>query len=196
MPVEHYQKVFRSFMDTIIAYFVHKRSPDGQVSQTNPLEQYVCIIETEGAGWKNASLAFLRMLVQETNVYYPDRLQEVIVLGVSTTIKAIWRVASPVVHPRTRKKVRLLSHSEIRPAMQKLVAAEVLPSIYGGRAPPSPNGTIEASIGALAAATWKRLDFGLCSQAATEEREAKERKRQLQASSRASSWWSCCSGRE
>lgn len=162
LPVEHFQRRFRAAMDAMIVHFLLKRT--GNISASNPLEQYVCVIETKGAGWSNVSLAIIKMLVQETNVYYPDRLQEIIVLGVTASIKGIWRLASPLVHPRTRKKVNLVRHGDIQTTMLELVPATNLPSTYGGVAPPFPDPAeatgLDAAAGAIAAAAWRQL--GLC----------------------------------
>lgn len=169
MPLPLYEAGFRATMDAIICFFLHKRTTaQGNFGERqNALEQYVVVIDTEGAGWNNVSLDFLRMMVRETTVNYPDRLQEVVVLGASQKIKAIWRVAEPLVHPRTRKKVRLISKADVNAAMQRMVPHESLPSTWGGAAPPLalPQSqevtSLEDRAGRLAAETWRRLGLQL-----------------------------------
>lgn len=162
LPLHLVQKTFRAFMDAMILYFLRRRR--SRLCERNPLEQYVCVIETEGAGWANVATSVLKMLVNETNLYYPDRLQEVIVMGVNTTIRAIWSVASNLVHPRTRKKVSLVAWSAAQATMERLVAREHLPSTYGGDAPAfqkpedSESLGLEARVGAIAAGAWQYLE--------------------------------------
>merc|ERR1712183_386856 len=126
-------------------------------------EQYVAVIECEGADWPNARVSALRMFVQEANLHFPDRLQEFIVLGVNQTVRGIWKFASPMVHPRTRKKVRLVLREEVQEVMQNLVPFDRLPATYGGNAPPikSPEEatSLEEEVGAIAAAVWKHASL-------------------------------------
>merc|ERR1712187_450918 len=101
------------------------------------------------------------MLVQETNVFYPDRVQEVILLGVSVTIRAIWNIAKNLVHHRTQKKVQLIPYDQVNATMQQLIPAERLPRNYGGQAPALPEPgqatSLEAQAGMIAAASWRYL---------------------------------------
>jgi len=156
VPLDVFQRSFRAYMDAI-AIHLWSRRPDA--TDTNQLEQYVCVIDTEGAGWANASLDVLKMMVKETNTFYPDRLQQVVVLGVTGTVRAMWRVAAPVVHPRTRKKVKLVGIADVRSTMQQLLSPNCLPSTYGGTAPPllPPDQAVDldARVGALAARIWR-----------------------------------------
>jgi len=159
-PVHVLQRQFRAYMDAIIVHLLQRRP---ELAATNPLEQYVCVIDAAGAGWANVSTEFFRMLVSETDRHYPDRLQEVIVLGVNATVRTIWRVAagSGIVHPRSQKKVRMVAPEKVEAVMRGLVPEQTLPADYGGRAPALGNpallgdGLSAQHVGALASAIWQ-----------------------------------------
>jgi hypothetical protein len=148
-------------MDAIILHMLQRRP---ELAATNPLEQYVCVIDAAGAGWANVSMEFFRMLVSETNTHYPDRLQEVIVLGVNATVRTIWRVGagSGIVHPRSQKKVKMVAPDKVKSVMRGLVPEEALPADYGGCAPALEHpallgeGLSAQHVGALASAIWQR----------------------------------------
>lgn len=207
------QRCFRSLMDVVVLELVARRTGSHNISPKNPLEQYVCVIETEGCGWSNMSMPVLKMLVRETNVFFPDRLQEIIVLGAAASIRAIWRLASPLVHPRTQRKVQLVGRHDVKKVMQRLVPLSQLPPEYGGEgaplADPSEGGDIESCAGAIAASAWRRASL----QVDTANSETSDRSRPGSVSSRHQSrscngffmsapdllakalgGWSCCGG--
>merc|ERR1739845_191010 len=84
----------------------------------------------------NFALPIMKLLVHESNVHYPDRLQEVYVLGVNLVIRAIFNVIYPLLHPRTRRKINLVGPYENDEVMQSLLPPDILPSTYGGAAKP------------------------------------------------------------
>jgi len=163
VPINQMQQNFRSFMDAIILHFLRKRSGIAGAANTNPMEQYLCIVDTEGAGWSNVALSVIKMLVRETNFYYPDRLQEVLVLGVNSTVQGIWRMAAPLVHPRTRKKVSLIANQDAPGRLLALIDREVLPAHWGGEAPEfglpmeAEGSDLASRVGTIAAAAWRHL---------------------------------------
>lgn len=169
LRIEVLQRMFRSFMDVVILHFLWSRPSRcaskglAGLSANNPLEQYVCVLDCEGVSWSNASATMLKTFIQETNVNFPDRLQEVIVLGVNSTVRGIWGLAAPMVHPRTRKKVRLVLREEVKQVMQSLVPFDRLPCTFGGNAPafkgPEEATCLEEEVGAIAAAVWKHASL-------------------------------------
>lgn len=158
LPLEVFQRRFRASMDAIAVHLQRQRGK-GQALSLNPLEQFLCIIDAEGAGWSNFSIPVLKMMVTEANVNFPERLQELLILGSSATIRAIWRVASSLLDSRTRRKVRLLARSEEAAALQVRVAREFLPPAYGGSGPsfkPAGEATnLEEAAGVVAASAWE-----------------------------------------
>jgi len=159
VPITQMQQTFRAFMDAIILHLLRRRSSESR--PTNVLEQYLVVIDPEGSGWSNVSLPVVKMLVRETNLYYPDRLQEILVLGVNSTIQMIWRMASPLVHPRTRKKVSLVANKDISATLLRHVDQQLLPTNWGGEASrfptPAEAGGLSDRVGAIAAAAWGHL---------------------------------------
>lgn len=158
MSVPALQRQFRAFMDAIILHMLQRRPG---LAETNALEQYICVVDAADAGWANASMGFARMLLAETNTYYPERLQEVIVLGVNVTIRMIWRVLARITHPRTQKKVKMVPPDEVASFMRELVPEEGLPADYGGCAPALEDpalleyGLSARHVGALASEIWE-----------------------------------------
>mmetsp|Transcript_121634 Transcript_121634/g.303501 ORF Transcript_121634/g.303501 Transcript_121634/m.303501 type:complete len:579 (+) Transcript_121634:36-1772(+) len=156
VPITQIQQTFRAYMDAIILHLLRRRSSESR--PTNVLEQYLCVIDTEGAGWNNVGLPLVKMLVRETNLYYPDRLQEILVLGVNSTVQTMWRMASPLVHPRTRKKVSLVAHKDIPATLLRHIEQQLLPTNWGGEGPrfptPAEAGGLSDRVGAIAAAAF------------------------------------------
>merc|ERR1719282_2089931 len=64
-----------------------------------------------------------------------------------------------MLHPRTRKKVRLVLREEVNQAMQELIPFDRLPSTFGGNANAFVDAdqatNLEEEVGAIAAAVWK-----------------------------------------
>ncbi|CAK0819828.1 unnamed protein product, partial [Prorocentrum cordatum] len=159
MSVPALQLQFRAYMDAISLHMLLRRP---ELAATNTLEQYVCVIDAADAGLANCSMGFFRMLLEETSTHYPERVQEVVVLGVNATVRMIWSTASGLAHPRTRKKLKMIPPGDLTTFMRGLVAEEGLPADYGGRAPAleDPNllgeGVSARHVGALASAIWER----------------------------------------
>jgi len=158
LKVETLRKMFRAFQDAIILQLLRQRSG---VSQTNPLEQYLVVIDMDGAGWSNVSLSALKMLVCETTTKYPDRVQEFVLLGFNSTARRIWSVLAPFVHPRTRQKVKMVAPDDAVGLMSSLIERDLLPSTYGGTGKPfaeDEGSCLADRLGVIAADAWNFLE--------------------------------------
>jgi hypothetical protein len=133
-PLSVFEEFYRGIVDAVIAHMLLARSKSGGISKTNPLEQYTLVMDTTGAGRQNFSLEAVKMMVHEGKVHYADRLAQVVVLGTGFLVESLWSIASPLIHPRTRKKVRMVSTADVRQFMRTLVDEDVLPMEWGGRA--------------------------------------------------------------
>merc|ERR1711977_103355 len=93
------QAGYRATVDAVIAHLLHKRS--SQISGSNPLEQYVLVFESDGAGWSNFSTQIVKIMVQESNRHYPERLARIYVINCNNFVRTCFHIASPMLHPRT-----------------------------------------------------------------------------------------------
>jgi len=158
VPAKSFQRFYRAIVDVVSMHSLCKRT--GNISPSNTLEQYLLVIDMEGAGFSNFSLQGVQLMVAESNTNYPDRLSQVYVLGCNATVLGIWHMTQQVIHPRTRRKVQLISSSDVRKTMMELVDPELLPPHYGGSAPAWPRTgeakTLDEKAGPLAAEVWRR----------------------------------------
>jgi len=120
-------------MDAVVAHFMLQRT--STVSRLNPLEQYVCFLDLRQAGWQNFSRDWVKMMARESAHHYADRLANVYVLFPNPIFQALWRMASPLLHPRTLRKVQLIPHDKVPDFVGSLIEApESVPVEYGGEA--------------------------------------------------------------
>eukprot|EP00931_Biecheleriopsis_adriatica_P035137 TRINITY_DN20238_c0_g1_i1.p1 TRINITY_DN20238_c0_g1~~TRINITY_DN20238_c0_g1_i1.p1 ORF type:complete len:555 (+),score=94.34 TRINITY_DN20238_c0_g1_i1:51-1667(+) len=157
-PDDLFRGFYRGIVDAVIGHLLLKR--DQELSATNPLEQYVLVLDVMGATRKNFAMSGVKVMISESTANYPDRLAQIYLLGVNMGVQALWAVVSPMVHPRTRKKVELVSAAKAPEVMQHLVGgAERLPREYGGTgtdlASPDKAKTLEERGGKLAARVWQ-----------------------------------------
>eukprot|EP00913_Durusdinium_trenchii_P012914 g12126.t1 len=78
---ETFRSFYRGMVDSIIAHLLMKRRP--QLSDTNPFEQYVLVLDVLGATRRNFSMTAIQVMIHESNNYYPDRVAQIFVLGVN-----------------------------------------------------------------------------------------------------------------
>jgi hypothetical protein len=149
----------RTTLDSLIAHLLFNRT--AEISESNPLEQYVLIIDAEGATSRNFSLQTLKTMIRESSSRYPDRVAQIGILGVNNTVSMVFGMASKFLHPRTKKKVHCVRRSEVQDFMRKLVNPELLPVEYGGSGPtmplPSHCCDLSGSVGSILASVWDRL---------------------------------------
>jgi len=153
----------RSTMDALIAHQMHRRG--GTISESNPLEYCTLVFEVQDVSWSSVSKAAFKTLIHEAKTHYPDKLQFCLVLGCSATVRAMWRMLSPLFKPRTRRMVELVTSADAPAMMQGLVAREKLPLEYGGTASNWP-GPQEATclkdyLGILGEEAWRHLGVDL-----------------------------------
>lgn len=156
---ETFRCFYRGMVDSIIAHFLLKRRPE--LDDRNPLEQYVVVLDVRGAVRQNFSMTAIKVMIQESNTYYPDCVAQIFVLGVNMAVRRLWSIVSPMVQPRTRKKTQLITTDEVAPLMRRLVHPEQLTEEYGGRAPdfpaPADARSVAEMAGRVCADTWETL---------------------------------------
>lgn len=159
-PIEQIRQTFRAIMDAFLHHSLRKRRGP---TRTNPLEQYVCLVDAQGAGWKNVRLGIVKMLVQETNMYFPDMVQEIYILSVSHMVHTVWNMAVPLLHPRTRKKVKLVKTDDVPSTLQGIIDEHLLPTTLGGLGPPfvlpSEANNLSEAVGQIAATGWRHFQL-------------------------------------
>ncbi|CAE7504682.1 SFH1 [Symbiodinium natans] len=156
---EAFRTLYRGLADAVIMHLLQKRST--QMSELNPLEQYVLVIDVAGATRSNFSMAAVKVMISESNANYPDRVAEMFVLGANMVVRSLWSLVSPMVHPRTRHKVHMVGPAEVPETMRRLVgSSELVPEEYGGtgrRLPaPTESRNVVDMAGRLAAGAWDR----------------------------------------
>jgi hypothetical protein len=153
----------RATVDTAITHQLQRRKT--RLSRENPLEQYLLVFEAEGSGWANFSLKVIKIMLREAEEHYPDRLAQCLILRCNHVVKGIWKMVSPLLHPRTRRKVNLVGAKDVNRIMQQYVPIENLPPNYGGTGnswfDPTDAETIGEYAGNLAEKTWQGLGMEL-----------------------------------
>lgn len=171
MSQEFMQSGYRAIVDCVIAHLLHKRC--SQVNGANPLEQYVLVWESEGAGWSNFTTQIAKTMVKESNSHYPERLAQILILNCTHFVRLCFQMVSPMLHPRTVKKTKLITSDKVAGVMQSLVEPEKLPIEYGGSAPswssPIAARNMTERMGAVVAATHRRLGLMTAGEEAEEE---------------------------
>ncbi|CAJ1423409.1 unnamed protein product, partial [Effrenium voratum] len=159
ITAESFRQVYRGLVDSVIAHLLQKRQ--AKMNDSNPLEQYVLVLDVMGASRQNFSMTSVKVMIEESNNRYPDRVAQIFVLGVNLAVRSLWSIISPMVHPRTRKKVQLISSEQVPCLMRRLVDPARLPQEYGGSAPnltaPADAKNLTEMAGALAVAAWDNL---------------------------------------
>jgi len=159
MSSELLRSGYRSTVDGIIAHLLSKRS--SKVSATNPLEQYVLVFDSEGAGWSNFSTEIVKIMVNESNNHYPERLARIYVVNCTSFSRYCFKLCSGMLHPRTVKKTQFITTDQVPALMTDLVDLDKLPVEYGGNAtswvPPSAARNLDEQTGVILAKTYRRL---------------------------------------
>lgn len=160
--VDFFRQILRGMIDVACASMLVNRS--SEVSVTNPLEQYIFVLDVRGATANNCNWTGIQTCLFESAYHYPDRVAQLYLLGVNTFVRAWWQTVAALAHPRSRQKVRLITSSEINDYMCKLVDPALLPPEYGGFGPNLPCATkarnLQEHVGRLAVQTWQAL--GVC----------------------------------
>lgn len=149
----------RSTLDAVMAHLLHKR--DG-LSETNPLERHMLVIDAKDCGWSNFSKDNLMIMQRDSTNIYTERLGKVVIVNVDRTIEFIWsQVVVRLLHPRTKRKVILERRGTTTPYLPTLIDPDILPRDYGGNADsfaePGQADTLAGRVGAITAAVWERV---------------------------------------
>mmetsp|Transcript_31937 Transcript_31937/g.69821 ORF Transcript_31937/g.69821 Transcript_31937/m.69821 type:complete len:424 (-) Transcript_31937:133-1404(-) len=164
LPAEVFERGYRATMDAMVEHMLNRRS-ENSLSATNPLEQFVLVVELQGAGWRNFATEHYKIMVREGSIHYPERLAMAVLLRPNIASQAAWNLVKPLLPARTRKKVKLVPEAEVPSFMKALVSKEVLPEAYGGEAKnwllPEQSQNLEDLCGPLAAASWRRAGYEL-----------------------------------
>lgn len=161
-PTSLLESGYRATLDSIINHLLLNRVSNGGLSMTNPLEQFAVFLDLQGTGWKNFALSTIKLMNAESNDRYFDRMQKVYVLSPPGLFSAWWGLTSPILHPRTRRKVQIVKAHEVPTFVRDLIRDDsVIPREWGGMAPnwpePSRCRTFEEKAGVLAANAMRKL---------------------------------------
>lgn len=156
--IEVLQQGYRATLDSIRFHLASARGTT--MSPTNPLEQFVVMLDVQATGLNNFSVEAMKMIVRESDAHYNDLLSQFFVLFPNSVFQFFWKVVSPLLHDRTKRKIRLIPEAEVPQLISSLVAKpELVPREFGGEAPnwPLPEScvTLQDMGGALAAAAWR-----------------------------------------
>lgn len=195
MSEETVERGYRAYADVVVAHLLHKRGC--QVSGSNPLEQYVMVFEAKDVGWSNFSMLFAKIMIRESAAHYPERVAQMVILNCNALAKTCVQLVLPLLHPRTSKKLRLITKDKVPAFMQSLVEPEKLPKEYGGGAPdfvhPSAIQNDDELMGKLMASTYRRL--GISSHVKYDDESSLERSTTMQKLDRTPSMVACCAWR-
>lgn len=102
------------------------------------IETIVVVLDAEG--WNlglatQESFSFIRSLVEASNLYFPERLGDMLIINAPPVLAFAWKVISGFLDYRTREKVQILNHrDEWFPVLMGLVDVSQVPRKYGGAA--------------------------------------------------------------
>lgn len=166
LPIELMTNGYRSTADGVVSHFLHNRG--SEVSESNPLEQWILCIDCEGVGMDNLSMEYIRMFVRESNERYMERIATIFMLNPPRIWSLMWRMLKPMLHPRTLRKIQLVQTRDVPTVMCDLMgerASDLLPPKYGGSAPSFPEPgcgrTLEEKVGTLLADAWLKMGMEL-----------------------------------
>lgn len=186
---EIFEKGYQATLDAVTAHCMAHRGHG--ISKSNPLEQYVVLLDMRGVGWNNFSLPTLKLMKHESDFHYAERLAQVYVIFPNSLTQVMWSMAAPLLHPRTKRKVQMIPQEKVPDFLCRLVGdPDLLPPEYGGTGPalplPGSSRTLEDMGGALAAKAWRIL--GVVS---TSDPEASS---DIDDGFAVASAWACCGG--
>jgi len=156
---ENFRRGLRSILDVVSMHILHKRHG---LSRTNPLEQYVMVVDLEGFTLANADWETFKVVLEEGQRRYPNRLANIYILHVSQTFNMLYNWMGAFMHPRTKRKLVLVPSKDVQTCMSSLISKQWLPPKYGGHARPLPTPlearTLEDQCGELAARVLLRVN--------------------------------------
>eukprot|EP00931_Biecheleriopsis_adriatica_P120060 TRINITY_DN95205_c0_g1_i1.p1 TRINITY_DN95205_c0_g1~~TRINITY_DN95205_c0_g1_i1.p1 ORF type:complete len:339 (-),score=35.18 TRINITY_DN95205_c0_g1_i1:133-1149(-) len=164
MPSTVFQVGYRSIMDMLIFHTLQNRR-HSTFSTTDPLEQFVLIVDGKGGQWSNFAMEHYKVMGREGDCNYPEFLGLNVVINSNYMARFSFACIKPFLHARTKRKVALVSPEDTPKYMSDLIDPKYLPADYGGTAPswsePAHASTLEDFVGDLAAHTWRKMGVTL-----------------------------------
>lgn len=140
MDLETFEQGFCATLDAVIAHVLARRAA-GDPLEGNPLDQYVCLVDTEGASRNNFSLQAVKMMQRMATTRYAERVAKIYVLSPNMVVRTVWGMVKPLLLERTQRNILMVPAGEVAPVLRQLMGdrfEQVLPPGYGGRAPAWP----------------------------------------------------------
>ncbi|KAH9256042.1 hypothetical protein BASA81_005818 [Batrachochytrium salamandrivorans] len=114
--------------------YVHRLS---QECDERGMTDYTIVADLAGfSPSKNFSLAFVKVLIDILQKYYPERLAYALVLHTPMGFKMLWNMIAPFLEERTKAKVNILGN-DVK-GLQRYIAKDVLEEAFGGTHAPYP----------------------------------------------------------
>ncbi|GAQ85884.1 Sec14p-like phosphatidylinositol transfer family protein [Klebsormidium nitens] len=96
------------------------------------VEQFVSFLDLTGIGYSNLDSAALRHIFDFLQGYYPERLSKLYFLNAPFIFGTIWKVVSPFIDARTRKKIIFCTTKNLADTFLPHVDLKIVPAEYGG----------------------------------------------------------------
>lgn len=158
-----FEQGFCATLDAVIQHCSAKRAA-GEACLENPLDQYVCCIDTAGAGYSNFSLDAVKVMQRMATTRYAERVAKMYLLNSSFVVRTVWGTVKPLLLKRTQGNIIPVEPAKVNSTLRELLgdnADALLPSEYGGSAKPWPGPSeaksLEDKAGALGAKAWIAL---------------------------------------
>jgi len=193
VPEDLFERGFCATLDAVMGHLLARRAAGADLAE-NPLDQYVCWIDTEGASMKNFSSTAVKMMQRMATTRYAERVAKMYVLSPGVAVRTIWGTVKRMLLERTQNNIRMVPAGEVFAVLHDLLgpeAPQLLPPAYGGQARPWPAPaearSLEDKAGRLAAQAWRALgtapswDMGCAAQ--THDNAAQQPRRPRSASS-------------
>eukprot|EP00928_Gymnodinium_smaydae_P037103 TRINITY_DN25810_c1_g1_i1.p1 TRINITY_DN25810_c1_g1~~TRINITY_DN25810_c1_g1_i1.p1 ORF type:complete len:452 (-),score=47.72 TRINITY_DN25810_c1_g1_i1:457-1812(-) len=159
---EEFEQGFCATLDANLAHNLARRVSQGQsCKDSNPFDQYVCVIDPSGSGWSNFSMPMVKTVQRLATTRYAEIVSKIYILGPGAMAKTAWSMVRPLLQERTQRNVVLVPRDNIHSFWRGLLGDEFaereLPPDYGGKGPawPESSATLEGQIGALAAESMR-----------------------------------------
>lgn len=128
---KHYPK--KNNMDTFKKYIVHILDKT-VASAPAGIEKVKVIVDLEHFGYKNVDVKGYIAAFQILQNYYPERLEVLYMVNVSSIFLGVWKLISPFLDQATKEKILFVEDRMMTELLLSEVDAATLPSCYGGEA--------------------------------------------------------------
>jgi hypothetical protein len=99
------------------------------------IEKFVALLDLTGIGYSNLDSSALRHIFDFLQGYYPERLGTLFILNAPFIFGAVWKVVSPFIDSRTRKKIVFCTSKNVQELLMTHLDPDQVPTEYGGTAP-------------------------------------------------------------